>query len=829
MNAAILYSVSLTLICLELFFTRILNLKTWNHVVYIIIPFAILGYGVGANLCLIARPLLARWREPEILHASLLVAALSSVASTLALIHVPVQLRHLDTILLQLDSIGMLLVAYGILMIPFTVIGFIVVLLFQAHPAQSSRFYFYDLLGAGLGALTFFVLIGRLAVFRSIVLLALILVVLALFAAPGRRRAVSLLCAAFVAAIFAFVPEPVDYAIDPAKGWEWVPGYFDEQQYEHSFSRWHPMGRTDVFRILDRQLGESFLSDSGRVQSKANPDEVSYVTAGTFEINLTPPPELSWVSTNFLAGTPIYALSSDALRERGSRLVPFSQPMEVPYTLLQDPRVVIIGTGGGRDIFLARSHGAARVVGAEINPATYSMMSPGGDLYDYSGGIYGADGVQVFDMDGRHLVKNLPEGSFDLVVLNGVDTYSGLSSGAYAYAESYLYTKNAIADYLALLDDDGIINFNRWFFADVPRENLRLFVNTMEALRELGVANPWDHVMIGDDRSWAMTLIKKSPFTEPERERVREYFREHGTRLIYPAEPDASDPGAIRIFAAFADSLKAGREQAFVDRYPFDVSVVTDDKPFFYKHYKLSRFRPFSPNEDHDVGPVMFMTQLLILAQATFFIALFIVVPLAVFRRQGIQQLPRGLQRRFVVYFACLGLGFMLIEIPIMQRFTLLLGSPIHSISVTLVALLIATGVGSLLLPRLRRRFASPRRLVLAVTAGLVVYTGALILGGELFDRFMHHEFPVRAAIVMASVFPLGMLLGVYFPFGLELVGSRFEHTIPWAWGINSGFSVLGGIASIILAQLIGFSMVLTLACVVYLVAGHTLTRMLES
>jgi hypothetical protein len=163
-----------------------------------------------------------------------------------------------------------------------------------------------------------------------------------------------------------------------------------------------------------------------------------------------------------------------------------------------------------------------------------------------------------------------------------------------------------------------------------------------------------------------------------------------------------------------------------------------------------------------------------------------------------------------------------------MQRFTLLLGSPIHSISVTLVALLIATGTGSLLLPSLRKRFGSPRRLVLAATAGLVLYTASLVLGAGLFDRFMHHGFLVRSAIVMASVFPLGILLGIYFPFGLELVGSRYEQTIPWAWGINSGFSVLGGISSIILAQLIGFNMILMLACLVYLVAGHSLTRMLE-
>lgn len=830
MNGAVLFFVSLAFIGLELFFTRILNLKTWNHVVYIIIPFALLGYGVGANLCLIAQPWLRRWREQQILHASLLLAAFTGIASTLLLIYLPVELRFLDTIFLRLGSMAMLVVAYSVLMVPFAVIGFLVVFLFQSHPARSSRYYFFDLVGAGIGALAFFVLVAHLEVVRSIVVLSLPLVLLATFVLPARRM-LSLVCTAGVVSLLLFFPEPRHYVIDPAKGWEWIPGFFEQSQYEHSLSRWHPMGRTDVFRILDRDLSAEFLSDTGRLRSPANPDEYSYVTAGTFEINLIPPPEISYVSTNFLAGTPIYKLSAEGQRESGSQLTPFSQPMEAPYVLLRDPRVVIIGAGGGRDVFMARSHGAASVVGAEINPATYAIMSPGGAFHDYAGGIYDAPGVRIHNMDGRHLVKTLDENSFDLIVLNGVDTYSGLSSGAYAYAESYLYTKNAIKDYLALLDDDGIINFNRWFFPDLPRENLRLFVNVMEALRDLGAENPWDHVIVGNDRSWAMTLIKKTPLTSAEKTRVKEYFAKHGTGLIYPVEPgDAGEQvGATKVFASFAASLKNGSEQAFIDRYPYDVSVVTDDKPFFYKHFKLSNFRPFSPTTDHDVGPVMFMSQLLILTQATFFILLFILLPLAIFRRQGIQELPRGLQRNFIVYFACLGLGFMLIEIPVMQRFTLLLGSPIHSISVTLVALLIATGTGSLLLPWLRSRFASPRIFVLAVTGMLVLYVAGLIVGAGAFDRFMSHGFAFRAAIVMITVFPLGILLGTYFPFGLELVGSRFEHTIPWAWGINSGFSVLGGIGSIILAQLVGFSVVLVLACLVYLLAGRSLIRMLNA
>ena len=202
-------------------------------------------------------------------------------------------------------------------MIPFVIIGFMVVYLFQAHPSQELQTLLLRSVRRGDRSTRLLrpdrTLAGtpfdrpafpdprpsRLSSSR-----------------PNEDRSV---CSPSPssASIFAFLPEPVDYVIDPAKGWEWIPGYFDEHQYEHSVSRWHPMGRTDVFRILDHDLTENVFLGSGSLQSKSNPADVAYVTPGTFEINLIPPPELAYLSTNFLAGTPIYNFSSAGLRERG--------------------------------------------------------------------------------------------------------------------------------------------------------------------------------------------------------------------------------------------------------------------------------------------------------------------------------------------------------------------------------------------------------------------------------------------------------------------------------------------------------------------------------
>ena len=130
----------------------------------------------------------------------------------------------------------------------------------------------------------------------------------------------------------------------------------------------------------------------------------------------------------------------------------------------------------------------------------------------------------------------------DLIVLNGVDTFSGLSSGAYAYAESYLYTKNAMEDYLRVLKDGGMINFIRWAFPNMPREELRLHAIALAALKSIGAKNPWDHIIIGL-HGWAIFLIKKTPFTDKERTIVYDYLTRHDVSIVYPAPLEVKKSG----------------------------------------------------------------------------------------------------------------------------------------------------------------------------------------------------------------------------------------------------------------------------------------------
>ncbi len=468
-------------------------------------------------------------------------------------------------------------------------------------------------------------------------------------------------------------------------------------------------------------------------------------------------PEFSYFTNSYKAGTPVFSLSPENLKKEGCQVKPFSTAVETPYVLLDRPRVLIIGAGGGRDLFMAGVHDATDVVAAEINPATYQAMAPGGIAYEYSGRIYTNRGTKVHNIDGRHLIKNQPPESRDLIVLNGIDTFAALATGAFAFAENYLYTQDAIVDYLKVLKPGGIINFNRWFEGkERPRETLRLFLMSMDALRSLGVKDPTKHVIIGHVDGWGIMLIKRTPFEAAEERKVLDYFPEH------------------RIHAFYTPRWKKRPEEL----NPLD------------------------------------------LAAEAFFVVLFIFVPLLVFRQKGEPLFPSGLKIPFVSYFAALGLGFIFIEITLMQRFTLALGSPIYSVSVGLATILIASGAGSQLSGRFRSWAGTDERLIQILGILVALYLVGMVGGGTpLLNSLVPCSFPVRVALSALLLAPVAVCLGVFFPTGLLLIGERSSQAVAWAWGINSGFTVLGSIVTILIAQFLGFNTVLLLAAALYLLA----------
>jgi hypothetical protein len=256
------------------------------------------------------------------------------------------------------------------------------------------------------------------------------------------------------------------------------------------------------------------------------------------------------------------------------------------------------------------------------------------------------------------------------------------------------------------------------------------------------------------------------------------------------------------------------------------LAPATDDQPFFNQRIRWSAFRPYLIRDvlrqlfasgkvvNVDYQPVAEIALMVLLVQSLLIAGILILLPLVRFSRRGIRAPNRW---GFLVYFAGLGLGFIMIEMVLLQRFTLFLGQPIYTLAVVLSALLISTGAGSLVTGRFQQ--ASRWSLVPIVVLILAAIAAMALLTPYVFSMALGLTLLWRVFISVALIVPLGFLLGMPFPSGLCIVAEEVPALVPWAWGVNGFFTVLGSISSVILAMAFGFRIVLAAAATCYLLA----------
>ncbi len=444
----------------------------------------------------------------------------------------------------------------------------------------------------------------------------------------------------------------------------------------------------------------------------------------------------------------------------------------------------------------------------------------------FSGRIFLRPNVSVVRAEGRSYLRGTDR-RFDLIRMRGVDTYTALSTGAYVLAENYLYTVDAARDYYNHLTPEGVLSLQRWFYDQQPRETLRLFAIVLEALRREGVAHPEEHVAVIRDADWGWTFLRKRPFEPEESARLAARLRLSGNApaIIYLPFVAPDPHPAAAIYGEYVKAFQEGTTDAFIAAYPFDITPVDDDKPFFFNYYKLSQL--FSHWDDPRLivqGYWAYFVFLVIGLWALIGVAIFIFLPLVVLRRAGIRTQGAALASLF---FAAIGLGFIMIEIVLMQKFALVLGHPMLSISTVLASMLFFAGTGSWFSGRWSGAGARPLQWAAVVVALLCLFL-ATPASRPLFDGLVGRALPVRILGTVGMIMPLAFVMGFFFPTGMSIVGARAAEFVAWAWGINGGFTVLGSVVAIALAMWLGFSSVLLVAAAIYL-AGAAAIRRYES
>ncbi|MFQ5505119.1 MAG: spermidine synthase [Planctomycetota bacterium] len=516
------------------------------------------------------------------------------------------------------------------------------------------------------------------------------------------------------------------------------------------------------------------------------------------------------------------------------------------YELVERPDVLVLGPGGGNDVETALHHGAVRVTAVDINGDILRLVRE--TFGDYTGGIYSRPGVRVVHSEGRSFLRR-EEGSYDLLQMSGTDTYAALASGSYIFSESYLYTEEAFDDFFADMAGNGVISVIRFRF-EPPRETLKLVGTAARALRRLGHEDLRRHFIVvhQEDRQamklgralgldlqeylnepirYSCTLMRKRPFAAAEVGRIEQALGpmnrnpdvEHA--LYYGAGHfGEADNEYLRLLSAMEEGPEA--ERSFLASYPYAVEPASDDRPFFFNFYSWSDLRLFAPRGkvgyraltgSEPIGLYILAALLLLTALAALLLILLPLFRLGV----GGEGSSRG---RAILYFAALGLAYLLVEITTLQRFVLYLGHPSFALTIGLCSFLVFSGLGSAWAGRCQARPA-----LASLAAGLTVLL--LLLHALLLPPLLRATLDLgvffRLAISAAAIAPLAFCMGMPFPTGLKMLEGR--GMISWAFGVNGAASVLASVLSVLLAMELGFTFVFFLAALCYLAAAFSVPR----
>jgi hypothetical protein len=478
------------------------------------------------------------------------------------------------------------------------------------------------------------------------------------------------------------------------------------------------------------------------------------------------------------------------------------------YYLTDEPTALIIGPGGGRDILTSLVFDAHKVVAVELNPTIVDVVN--NVLGDYTGRLYQREDVDLIVGEGRSFLRRSRD-RFDLIQISLIDTWAAVARGALSMSENTLYTKEAFEDYLGHLTDDGVLSVTR-FWHDPPVRLYRMLNMLSESLVALG-EEPANNIIIvrgpargQKNQGRSVNLIaKRTALTAEELSRIEDRVSALKFDLVYlsgrEGHPDVT---------AFVRNEEGARARV-AESVNADISPTSDDRPFFFYAGHWSRFFLIDdiPNGSATLARLLYVILALILV--------FIFAPLLLLRRADLAGI-RSNGKRWFFFFGSLGIGFIMVEIVLIQRLILFLGHPIYATTVVLFGMLASAGLGS----RFAGRFDA--RLPLGALTGILAFVLVILVAVELglpavMDAFLYAPLGARVALALATIAPLGFVMGMPFPLGVLTLAQTSPTAIPWMWGLNGATSVLGTVLAACLSMNFGYTLSYAVGSSCYLVA----------
>jgi spermidine synthase len=762
----------------EIVLTRLFSVLLWYHYGFLTISLALLGLGLAGIFVYLYPERFPREEAARSAAAAALLFVFTTVAALLAVHWIASTPSNWPL------GVGLRTLIFLICVVPLFFAGLCVAIPISRYTDHIGPLYAADLVGAAAGAMLVIPLLGLLGAHLSILACAIFASVscLCFSRAVGSRAIFGLGCVAVLACTLALLLAE----------------------------------RTNFFQIRITKLNQNWQTTAERWNS------FSYVGVGKerpgrFGWNLgksAPTAENDWAPIYIDGGamTPMVGFSGDweeieYLRHDVTALGYRTRPART---------ALIIGSGGGRDILTARLHGVESIQAVEVNPLVVEFVR--GEFRDFGGSPYDLPGVSFAVEDGRTYAARSRD-RYDLIQISAVDTAAALAAGALSLVENSLYTVEAFQDYHDRLSEDGLLAVTRNYHVEGHLMALRSANIVKQAWRSRGHAQPERHLAIvaprdwRKKRSWGTLLASRRPFEPAELERIRSAADSLGFAVLF--EPDgAGNPESF-------EELFGPEGDRFVRDYPFDIAASSDDRPFFFYFHKPFRFG--EAQQAHAADEQLFWgsrSTPRVLLQAFVLVAVLVgvlafAVPLLVGRLRLADTRGSG---SGLLYFAGIGLGFIMVELSLIQRHTLLLGQPLYAFSGVLACILVFSGLGSLVTQRVSDA-RLPRAAAVALLAVALGVVGHALLMPSLLRSAMTLDLGARLLITFAVVAPLGFVMGMPLPLGMRLMEQRSPRAIAWAWGVNGSLSVLGTVLAMSTSVFFGITGTMLAGASFYLLA----------
>jgi len=771
---------SVALIAYQVAIMQLLSFVQWSHFANMVISVALLGFGAAGTF-------LSLFRKKLIQHSEILLPLLmifSGISMTTALWLSRSGFARFDSYLLFVERRQWmaLLFNYLLFFLPFFSGAIALGIVFVKYVSSIGRFYFSNLAGSGIGAL----LVAGLAwiflpaVFPVVISWLAIISGLMLMTVQNRKYVIPVLLIATTLGIYKTV-RPVDLSLSEYKS---------------------------LSRVLQLPAAKIELH---------KPGPYGYIQVVSAEA-LRYAPGLSLAFTGEVPVKKVVFNNGDWLGpviswnpQDSMHLLDFTT-MTLPFVLENRNQVLVLHAGTGLNVSHALSKNASHIDAVESHRGLMKLLL--NELASDNDSLYYHHRVTTHITEPRTFLS-ATQAKYDLIQFPLLGSFGG-GTGLYALKEEYSLTKEAFLKAWNLLTENGVISVSTWM--DYPFRNpLKLAATLSELAHDIGVSI---HSHLVAVRSWGTIsfLLKKSPITAADITRIRSFCNEF---FFDPVLLPGLEKHELSTYNSLSDSsffdymldLWSGKKEKLYEEYDFHLKPATDNKPYFSQFLRWNSFprlKEVFGSQSVSFLELGWLVSAITFLQISVLALLLIIVPLFKIGWNGKSKLLT------LLYFGGLGVGYMLLEIILIQQFILFFGNPVNAAAWVIGIMLLSSGAGSYYSSRLNPSGPMIRKQLFVILALLLFYTFFL---SSLLQTLVGLSMWLKLGFSFFIIALPAFFMGMPFPLGLKALSELEEKNIPWAWGINGCLSVVSAAMATLLAVEIGFTAVLLIAVFAYIIS----------